>query len=115
MTDYKWNCQLQLKCEWLIAIKTQKKDTKERHWHMQGNVRLPLSNTPHGIGTEQLEYLSPEDAMGQMKVEEVNGKLRIWKHGNEKVRIVVSESSEGKQHLENFMGCTVSMQHEQAF
>ena len=56
---------------------------------MQGNVRLPLSNPPHGIGTEQLEYLSPEDAMCQMKFEERNGKESIRRHGNEKVRIVV--------------------------
>ena len=78
---------------------------------MQGNVRLPLFNPltigPHGIGTEQLEYLSPEDAMLQMEFEERNGKVSIRRHGNEKVRIFVSESSEGRQHLENFMGCTV--------
>ena len=74
---------------------------------MQGNVKLPLSNPQHGIRTEQLEYLSPEDAMLQMKFEERNGKLSIWKHGNEKLRILVREPSEGKQHSENFMGCTV--------
>ena len=51
---------------------------------MQGNVWLPLSNPPHGIGTEQLEYLSPEDAMLQWKIEERNGKASIWWHGNEK-------------------------------
>ena len=74
---------------------------------MQGNVRLPLSNPLHGIGTEQLEYLSPEDAKVQWKSEERNGKASIGWHGNERVRIVVSESSEGRQHSENFMGCTV--------
>ena len=75
---------------------------------MQGNVRLPLSNPPHGIGTEQLEYLSPEDAKVQCTDKERIGKLSIRGHGNEKVRIVVSESSEGRQHSENFMGCTVA-------
>ena len=76
---------------------------------MQGNVRLPLplSNPPHGIGTEQLDYLSPEDALVQWKGEESSGKVSIGGHGDEKVRIVVSESSEGWQHSENFMGCTV--------
>ena len=65
---------------------------------MQGKVRLPLSNLPHGIGTEQLEYLSPEDTKVQWKCEERSGKASIGGHGNEKVRIVVSESSEGRQH-----------------
>ena len=74
---------------------------------MQGNVRLPLSSPPHGIGTEQLEYLSPEDAKVQWKCEDRIGKASIGGHGNEKVRIFVSESSEGRQHSENFKGCTV--------
>ena len=74
---------------------------------MHGNVRLSLYNPPHGIGTEQLEYLSPEDAMVQWKYEERSGKVSIRGHGNEKVRIIVSESAEGRQHSENFMGCTV--------
>ena len=33
--------------------------------------------------------------------------MSIGGHGDEKVRIVVSESSESRQHSENFMGCTV--------
>ena len=74
---------------------------------MQGNVRLPLSNPPHGIGSAQLEYLSQEDALLHWKGEESSGKVSIGGHGNEKARIVVSESSEGRQHSENFMGCTV--------
>ena len=74
---------------------------------MQGNVRLPLSYPPHGIGTEQLEYLSQEDTMLQWKGEKISGKVSIRGHGNEKMRIVVSESSEGILHSENCMGCTV--------
>ena len=34
-------------------------------------------------------------------------KASIGWHGKEKMRIIVSESSEGTQHSENFMGCTV--------
>ena len=74
---------------------------------MQGNVRLPLSNPPHCIGTEQLQYLSPEDALVQWKGEERSGKASIGGNGNEKVRIIVSESIEGRKHSENCMGCTV--------
>ena len=33
--------------------------------------------------------------------------MSIREHGSELARIVVSASSEGRQHLENFMGCTV--------
>ena len=51
--------------------------------------------------------MSPEDAKVQWKGEERIGKVKIGGHGNEKVRIVVSESSEGRQHSENFMGCNV--------
>ena len=51
--------------------------------------------------------MSPEDAPVQWKGEESSGKASIGWHGNEKVRIIVSESSEGREHLENFMGCTV--------
>ena len=73
---------------------------------MQGNVTLPLSNPPHGNG---LEYLSQEDSKVQWKGEESSGKVSIRGHGNEKVRIIVSGYSEGRQHLENFMVCTVKL------
>ena len=33
--------------------------------------------------------------------------MSIGGHGRELVKIVVSETSEGRQHSENFMGCTV--------
>ena len=43
----------------------------------------------------------------QWKGEKSSGKVSIGGHGNEKVRIIVRESSEGRQHSENLMGCTV--------
>jgi len=43
----------------------------------------------------------------QWKGEDRSEKVSIGGHGNEKVRIVVSDSSEGRQHSENFMDCTV--------
>ena len=52
--------------------------------------------------------MSQEDAPPQWKGEESYGKVSIGGHGNEKVRIVVSEYSEGRQHSENFIGCTVT-------
>ena len=73
---------------------------------MQGNVTLPLSNPPHGNG---LEYLSQEDSKVQMEFEKSSGKVSIRGHGNEKVRIIVSESSVVRQHSENCMYCTELM------
>ena len=37
----------------------------------------------------------------QWKGEERSGKVSLRGHGNEKVRIFVTESSEGRQHREN--------------
>ena len=45
----------------------------------------------------QSNYLSQEDALVQWKGEESSGKVSVGWHGNEKVRIVVSESSEGRE------------------